>query len=114
MKEKTIERIRRGWKAQTFQYDYISHIKGNFIAIHLAAFISIWFLIGCIHHYLGLLFVPCAVSWNYFIFFDKRRMVYKDSYVPLREERIGTLFTTIAFCVAFVFSFAADCFNFIR
>lgn len=114
MNEKTIERIRHGWKVQTFQYDYISHIKGKFVVVHLTAFIFIWLLIGCIHHYLGLLFVPCAISWNYFIFFDKGRKAYKDSYVPLREERIGTLFTTIAFCVVFVLSCAADYFNFIR
>ncbi len=114
MKEKIIESIRRGWKVQTFQYDYIFHIKGIFVVVHLGAFIFIWFLIGYIHHYLGLLFVPCAVSWNYFIFFDRGRKVYKDSYVPLREERIGTMFTTIVFCVVFVFSFAADCFNLIR
>ena len=114
MQEETIERIRRGWKVQTFQYDYISHIKGKFVITHFFVFIFIWFLIGCLHHYWGLLFIPCAVSWNYFIFFDKTRVMYNDSYLPLRYERICTLFTTIAFCMFFVFSFIADYFQLFR
>ena len=108
MKEETIENIRRSWKVQTFQYDYISHIKGKFVFIHLLVFVSSWILIATIHHHFGLLLVPCMVSWDYFVFFDKSRMAYKDSYMPVRYELIGTLFTTILFCLFFVFSFVSN------
>lgn len=97
MKEETIENIRRGWKVQTFQYDYISHLKYGFSFAHFMIFTSSFFLMF-VHTFLGLLAVPCMVSWNYFVFFDKRRKMYKDSYVPLRYELMGTLFATVLYC----------------
>ena len=99
MKKETIENIRRIWNAQTFQYDYISHLKGKFVFAHFVACIFICFLIGYMHHYWGLLFVPCAVSWDYFTLFDKSRKAYKDGYVPQRYERVGTLCTTISLSI---------------
>ena len=109
MKEETIENIRRDWKVQTFQYDYISHLKYGFSFTHFMIFTSSFFLMF-VHTFLGLLAIPCMVSWNYFVFFDKSRKVYKDSYVPMRYELIGTLFTTILYCAIL----GMFCFGYIR
>ena len=97
MKEETIENIRRGWKVQTFQYDYISHVKERFLFFHFIGFIFSFILIF-VHPFCGLLAIPCLVSWNYLMFFDKRRRAYKDLYTPMRYECIGTLFTTFFYC----------------
>ena len=96
MKEETIENIRRGWKVQTFQYDYISHLKYGFSFAHFMIFTSSFFLMF-VHTFWGVLAIPCMASWNYFVFFDKSRKVYKDSYVPMRYELMGTLFTTVLY-----------------
>ena len=101
MKEETIESIRRVWKVQTFQYDYISHLKYGFSFTHFMIFTFSFFLMF-VHVFLGLLAIPCTVSWNYFTFFDKRRKAYKDSYEPQRYELIGTLFATVLYCTILV------------
>ena len=102
MKEKTIENIRRSWKIQTFQYDYISHVKERFLFFHFIGFIFSFILIF-VHPFCGLLAIPCLVSWNYLMFFDKRRRAYKDLYTPMRYECIGTLFTTFFSVLLYAF-----------
>lgn len=98
MREETMENIRRSWKIQTFQYDYLSHIKGRFVLLYLILFgiaiFAIW-----LHQCMCILLVPCMLSWIYFIFFDRKRRVYKDSYRPQKYELLGTLFYTVIFSV---------------
>ena len=96
MKEETIERIRLSWRAQTLQFDYPSHVKHGVILLHFV--IAILSLLLCyVHTYFGLGVIPCMISWNYFFLFDKKRRVYKDSYMPQRYEYVGTIFATIVF-----------------
>ena len=43
----------------------------------------------------GLLSVPCVISWDYFVLFDKKRRVFKDDYKLKRYEFIGTIWASI-------------------
>jgi hypothetical protein len=98
MKDKFVEMLRLSWKVQTFQYAYLSHVKGWFVLGHLFLLVVSLVLL-CIHRCFGLFLILGIMSWNYFSFFDKSRIVYKDSYTPQAYERTGTLFTTVSFCI---------------
>lgn len=96
MREKTIERIRLGWKIQTLQFEYPSHAKQEVVLWHFV--IVILSLLLCyVHKYFGFGVIPCMISWNYLFLFDKKRKAYRDSYVPKRYEYVGTIFATIIF-----------------
>lgn len=98
MNEKWVNRMKLLWKIQHFQYDYVAHVKRWFVFLHFAFFLLSFMLIG-VHFKLGLLTIPCMASWDYFMFFDRRKRAYRDSYVPVRQEMAGTLLTTLLFSV---------------
>lgn len=85
---------------QTFQYDYVLHMKRKFVIAHLLFLVVTWVLAGILKRDIFLLMqVPCLLSWDYFALFDKKHAAYKDEYQVLRYERIGTMTTTIGFGV---------------
>lgn len=98
IKEKMVKRIQQSWKIQTFQYTYVSHISKKFTVVHFFFFVLAFVLMGLLRHEaFFLLQIPCILSWNYFVFFDKKRRVYCDAYKPERYEFIGTMLTSIGF-----------------
>ena len=100
IKEETIERIKQDWKIQTFQFDYIPHLKKRFVVGYLLFYIFTWVLMGVLKDDVFLLMqIPCLLSWNYFVFFDRKRKAYKDLYKPHKWEHMGTMFGTIGFSV---------------
>jgi len=106
IKESTIERIKQDWKTQTFQFDYIPHLKRKFVVGYLLFYITTWVLMGVFKHDVFLLTqIPCLLSWNYFVFFDRKRKAYKDLYKPQRWEYTGTLLGTMGFSVMILLVF---------
>ena len=98
--DKIIQKIKEDWKAQTFQYDYISHLKKKFVIGHFSFYILSWILMGVLKSDFFLFVqLPCMASWDYFVFFDRKRRAYSDTYKPQRYEFLGTIFTTVGFSV---------------
>ena len=98
--DKIIKRVKEDWKVQTFQYDYLSHLKKKFVVGHLSFYLLTWVLMGLLQKdFFLFLQIPCMASWNYFVFFDKKYRAYKDDYKYKKYEFIGTLFATIGFSV---------------
>jgi len=97
MKQRIVDSIKEDWCIQTCQFEYWSHIKKSFIVWHLAAFIGS-LLLCFFARYLGLLSVPCLISWDYLALFDKKYRIYKDGYRPQRYEYIGTIWATLVAC----------------
>lgn len=94
MKRKILEDIRKSWKIQTFQFDYLSHVKQSVLYMHLFSFV-LCFGIGVKVVYALLGCIPCMLSFDFFVLFDKKRRAYFDSYVPQRYEWIGTIYATV-------------------
>lgn len=93
MNPKIIDAIKEDWRIQTGQFEYLPHLKSRFAMWHLVVFAGT--LLSCfILPLLGLLSVPCVISWNYFILFDKRRRAFKDDYRLKRYEFIGTMWAS--------------------
>ena len=99
MEDMMRERIQQSWKIQTFQYDYLAHLKGRFILCHFLLFAFSWILMCVLHDSFLLTQIMCMASWDYFVLFDKKRRTDKDPYIPQRYEYVGTLITTIGFGV---------------
>lgn len=97
IKEETLKRWEQDRKVQYFQYDYLSHISRKFVFWHIVLFIGSLILAAKVTPWMAMLAIPCIISWNYFVLFDRRRLIYKDSYKPQRYEYIWTLFQTITF-----------------
>ena len=98
--DKTIKGVKEDWKVQTFQYDYLSHLKKKFVVGHFFFYLLTWVLMGLLQKdFFLFLQIPCMASWNYFVFFDKKYRAYKDDYKYKKYEFIGTLFATIGFSV---------------
>ncbi len=101
MKKRIIEAIRELSNIQTCNFEYWPHLKPCVVRWHLG--LCIVSLLMCyFHRYIGLLSVPCMISWDYFILFDKKRRAYKDDYKPQQYEYIGTIRATIISCVIIV------------
>ena len=101
MKHRIVELIKEDWRIQTCQFEYLPHLKLGFVMWHVAVFtgtlLSCYFLPS-----FGLLSVPCVVSWDYFILFDKKHRVFKDGYRLKRYEIIGTIWASIVICAVIV------------
>lgn len=98
--DKIIKGVKEDWKVQTFQYDYLSHLKKKFVVGHFSFYLLTWVLMGLLQKdFFLFLQIPCMASWNYFVFFDKKYRAYKDDYKYKKYEFIGTLFATIGFSV---------------
>ena len=95
IKEETLNKIEQDRKIQYFRYDYLLHISGKFVFSHILLFFLFLILAAKFSPCIVLLTIPCIISWNYFILFDKKRLIYKDIYKPQRYEYIGALFQTI-------------------
>ena len=101
MKQRIIDLIKEDWLIQTCQFEYMSHLKRGFVLWHLAVFTGT--LLSCFFlRYLGLLSVPCMLSWNYFVLFDKKRRIFKDDYGLKRYEFIGTVWASLVVSVVIV------------
>ena len=94
MKRKLLEDIRKSWKIQMFQFDYLSHMKQKVLYMHLFCFV-LCLGIGTKVVYALLGSIPCMLSFDFLVLFDKKRRAYLDSYVPQRYERIGTIYATV-------------------
>ena len=94
MKQKIIDAIKEDWRIQTCQFEYLPHLKLGFAMWHLAVCIGA-LLLCYFSPYLGFLCIPCVLSWNYFVLFDKKRRVFKDNYRLKRYEFIGTIWASI-------------------
>ena len=96
MSPETIENIKIMWKLQTWRFDYFLHIKQSVVIWHVV-FIVLSLVLCWIHPYIGLCTIPCMISWNYLLLFDRTRRAYKDSYFPQRYEYVGTIVATLIF-----------------
>lgn len=67
MEDMMRERIQQSWKIQTFQYDYLAHLKGRFIFCHFLLFAFSWILMCVLHDSLLLTQIMCMASWDYFM-----------------------------------------------
>ena len=54
MEDMMRERIQLSWKIQTFQYDYLAHLKWRFILCHFLLFAFSWILmcVGCTERFM--------------------------------------------------------------
>ena len=101
MKQKIIDSIKEDWRIQTCQFEYLSHLKLNFVLWHLVLFIGL--LLSCfLLRYCGLASVSCMISWDYFVLVDKKRRIYKDEYRPQKYEISGTIWVTLVSSVVIV------------
>ena len=104
--DKIIKGVKEDWKVQTFQYDYLSHLKKKFVVGHFSFYLLTWVLMGLLQKdFFLFLQIPCMASWNYFVFFDRKRKAYKDLYKPQRWEYTGTLLGTMGFSVMILLVF---------
>ena len=94
MKQRIVDTIKEDWRVQTCQFEYLSHLKLGFVMWHVAVFIGMLLLCYFLTP-LGLLSVPCVISWDYFVLVDKKRHVFKDDYKLQRYEFIGTIWASI-------------------
>lgn len=101
MNQRIINAIKEDWRIQTGQFEYLPHLKFRFAMWHLVVFVGTLlscFILPC----LGLLSVPCVISWNYFVLFDKRRHAFKDDYRLKRYELIGTIWASFVVAAVIV------------
>jgi hypothetical protein len=67
--DKIIKGVKEDWKVQTFQYDYLSHLKKKFVVGHFSFYLLTWVLMGLLQKdFFLFLQIPCMASWNYFVF----------------------------------------------
>ena len=101
MKQRIIDAIKEDWRIQTCQFEYLPHLKLGFVIWHVAVFIGM-LLLCCFLTHLGLLSVPCVISWDYFVLLDKKHRVFKDDYRLKKYEFIGTIWASIVICTVIV------------
>jgi hypothetical protein len=94
MKQRLIDSIKEDWRIQTCHFEYLPHLKLGFVRWHVAVFTGM-LLLSYFLTSLGLLSVPCVISWDYFVLFDKKHRVFKDDYKVKRYEFIGTIWASI-------------------
>ena len=94
MKQRIIDAIKKDWRIQTCHFEYLPHLRLGFVMWHVVVFVGL-LLLCCFLTPLGLLSVPCVVSWDYFVLFDKKRRAFKDDYKLQRYEFIGTTWASI-------------------
>ena len=101
MKQEVIDVVKEDWRIQTCQFEYLPHLKLGFVMWHLVVFIGALLLCYFSPH-LGLLSIPCVISWNYFVLLDKKRRVFKGNYRLKRYEFIGTIWASIVISAVIV------------
>lgn len=101
MKQKVIDAVKEDWRIRTCQFEYLPHLKLCFVMWHMAVFTGTLLLCSFLPS-LGLLSVPCVISWDYFVLLDKNHRVFKDDYRLKKYEFIGTIWASIVICAVII------------